>query len=80
VLDHGFDPVHSWVENVTVESKAVRCAIRERRDSSSKAIQVDHFVRIVELKNVAHTFNRLQVLVTFWIEIMQRAWLVRVAI
>ena len=43
-VDHTFDTRDTWVEDIAIEGKAVRSTRWVRRDSTSKAVQVDHFI------------------------------------
>ena len=57
VLDGFLNTVDSWVENVSVQGEAMGCLIRYRWDVTSKAIQIDHFVSVVELEDVTNVLD-----------------------
>jgi len=52
-VDHLVEAVDSGIEDVSIESEAVRGSIVVGWDGSSKAIEVDVLVSVVELKDVA---------------------------
>ena len=79
-LNDLFDSIDTWVEDITIECKAVGASVIVGRDGATKPIQVDHFVTVVELQDVANGSYRLQVLVSLRIEEMERVILTRVTI
>ena len=50
------------------------------RNRTSKAIKINHFVAVVELKDVTDAADRLEILISLWIEVMQRVLISRVTI
>ena len=67
-LNDLLDTIDTWIEDITIECKAVRASIIIRWDRTAKSIQVDHLVTVVELEDVANGLNRLQVLVPLRVE------------
>lgn len=80
VLDDGIKSINSWIENVTIQSEAVGSSVVIWWNSTTKSIKIYLFVGIVELKNAADSLNSLEVLVSVWIEVMQRILLSWVSI
>ena len=77
VLNHSFQAVDPWVEDVSVQSEAVRSPLSVRRDGATEAVQGNLFVAIVVLKNISNISDSRQILVSIWVEIVQRAGVVR---
>ena len=61
--NHFLDAVDLWVENITVQSKAVGATLSVWWDGAAEAVQIDLLARVVELEDVADALNRVQVLV-----------------
>lgn len=80
VRHHSFDAVDSRVEDITIQGKAVGRSLRKGRDSSTKAVKVDHLVSVVVLKDVTNAADSLQVLVAIWVVIVERVGLSRISI
>jgi len=78
--DHLVESVHTRVEDVSVESEAVRGALGVGRNSATKAIQVDLLAAVVELEDAANIFDGLQVLVVVGVEVMKRISALRVTV
>ena len=68
--DNRLNSIDSRIEDITIQSKAVGSTIREGWDSASKAVQVDHFVAVVELQDITYAFNRFQVLIMSRVKVM----------
>ena len=71
VLDGFLNTVDSWVENVSVQSEAMRCLIRYRWDITSKAIKIDHFVSVVELEDVTNVLDDGQIGISPCVQVMK---------
>ena len=66
-----FQAIHTWVENVTVHSKAVWNSLVIWCHCTSKAIKLYLLVCIVELEDVSYALYGLQVLVFRWIQVVE---------
>ena len=71
-LRHTLDALDARIEDVAVQREAVRGASVVGWDSTTKAIEVDQLIGVVELKNVADILDSLQVLVALRVEIVKR--------
>ena len=69
------DAIDPWVEDVTIEGETVGSPVCVRWHSAAKTVQVDLFVAIVELQDIANTLDSLQVLIALHIQEMKRVWL-----
>lgn len=78
--DYLCDSINAWIEDISVEGEAVRCSLWVGRYGPAKAVQVDHFVTVVELKDVADASDGVQVLVAVRVEVVQRMRVARVPI
>ena len=72
--------VYTRVKDITVESKAVRSSITVGWDRTAEAVQVDHLVAVVELKDVTNGLDCLQVLIILRVEVVERLSAVRVTV
>ena len=72
-VDHFLHTIDTWVKDITVQGKAVRCAAVVWGHGTTKAIQVDLLIAVVELENVADGLDRLEILVAHWVEIVEGA-------
>ena len=79
-LDHTLNPGNAGIEDISVQGEAVRRTVGVGRDCATEAVEVDHLVSVIELENVAHILDSLQILVALRVEIVKRGWLARVAI
>lgn len=61
---HTFEPLALWLENVTVQSKAVTCSALVRLDTRSESVSRDLFVAVIVLKDITHRFKCLQVFIS----------------
>ena len=81
VLDDFLDTIDSRVEDIAIKREAVRSFLVVWVDLASKAIQVDHFVGVVELENVSHVLYNWQVGVILGVQTVKRvipcAWSIR---
>jgi len=59
VSDHVVYAVDAGIENVAIHSEAVGGFLTIGRNSTTETIKVYHFVRIVELEELANTVNDL---------------------
>jgi len=57
ILDDLLDSIDSWVENVTVQGEAVWGFLIYRWNVASKAIKIDHLVRVVELEDISNVLD-----------------------
>lgn len=80
VRNHLLNAVDARIKDITVKGEAMRGALVERRDRSAKAVQVDHLVAVVELKDVTDAFDGLQVLIASRVKVMERGGLARIAV
>ena len=71
-LDDFGDSIDSRVEDISVESEAVRSPIVVGRDRAAEAVQIDHLILIVELENVANGLDGMKILISVGIHVMQR--------
>ena len=55
-------------------------ALGVRRDGAAETVEIQLLVTVVELKDIAHTLDRLNVLVAVRVHKMEGAWLYGVAI
>lgn len=69
-IDHLRDAIDARIEDVAVQSEAVRPALGVRGDGAAETVKVQLLVTVVELKDVAHALDRLNVLVAVWIHKM----------
>jgi len=79
-LHYWFQTIYSWIEDVSIHSKAVRGSIGIWWYCTPKTIQCNLFISIVELKDISDTLNCLKILISLWVEIMKRIWLSWVSI
>ena len=49
----------------------MRCPVVLRRNGSAKAVQVDQLITVVELEDLAHVLDDLEVLVTLRVAVVQ---------
>ena len=70
--DHLIKSVHTWIEDITVHCETMWCSIGVWGNCSTKSIQLNLLVGIVELQNWANALDGLQVLVPLWVEEMER--------
>jgi len=70
-LNNTLHSCNTRIENISVHSEAVRRTVSVRRNGTTKTVKVDHLVRVIELKNVAHILDSLQILVALRIEIVE---------
>ena len=80
VSDHLLNTVDARVEDIAVHGKAVRRLLVVRGHSTAEAIKIDLLISVVELQNVAHLVDDLQILVPGLVEIVKGVGLPRVAI
>jgi len=71
-VDHLVEAVDSGIEDISIESEAMRGSIVVGWDGSAEAIQIDVLVSVVELKDVADRLNGLEILVPLRIKVMER--------
>ena len=74
------DTVYSWIEDITIERKAVRSTIVVGWDRAAKTVQVDHLIGVVELKYVSDGLDSLQVLIVLRVEVVERFSLARISV
>ena len=74
------DTVYSWIEDITIESEAVRSTIVVGWNRAAKTVQVDHLIGVVELKDVSDGFNSLQILIVLRVEVVERFSLARISV
>lgn len=75
--DHFINSIHSRVEDIACQGETVTRAIGKGRNCASEPVKIDHLVRVVELEDVTHASNCLQILVAIRIEVMEgrcRVW------
>ena len=68
---HGLDAVDSRIEDITIQGEAVGSTLCIRWNCSSVAIQIDHLITVVELKDVANALDGLHVLVSARVRVMK---------
>ena len=78
--DYLCDSIDAWIEDVSVEGEAVRRSLWVWRYGPTKAVQIDHFVAVVELKDVADASDGVQVLIAVRVEVVQGMCVARVPI
>ena len=71
-LHNTLNTIDAGIKDITVQSEAVSGTCSVRRNGAAEAVQVDHLVCVVELEDVAHVLDRLQVLITARVEVMKR--------
>ena len=64
--------INTRVKDIAIESEAVRGTVVVWRDCTAEAVQVDHLVAVVELKNVTDGLDSLQVLIILRVEVVER--------
>lgn len=75
-----FKAVHTRVEDVTIQGKAVRRSLTVGWNRTTKTIERNLFVAVVELQNFADVSDCLKVLVAVRVEVVERVCLGRVAV
>ena len=80
VADYLCDTIHSWVENVSIECKAVRRALRVGGYGPAKTVEIDHLVTVVELEDVTDASYGVEVLVAVRVKVVQGVSIARVPI
>jgi len=66
------DTVDTRIENIAIKSEAVRASVGVGRDGSAEAVEVDLFVAIIELQDIAYRLDGLKILVLLGVEVMER--------
>ena len=51
------------------------CSVSVRRNGTSKSIERNLLISVVELENTANALDGLQVLIALRVEVMERIWL-----
>ena len=72
-LDYGFNSIDSWIKDVSIQSKAVRGSIWVGWNGTSKSIESNLLVWVVELKYISNILDGLQVLIPGRVEVMKWA-------
>ena len=71
VCNHFIQVVHSWIENITVQRKTMRCLLHKRWDCTTETEKVDFLVSVVKLQNLADLLDHLEVLVLHHAKVVQ---------
>ena len=64
--------INSWVEDISVQSEAVRGSIIVWWNCPSESIQVNHLIVVIELQNVSNGIDGVEILIALGIEVMKR--------
>ena len=77
---NGLDAVDPRIEDITIQGEAVGSTLCIRWNCGSVAIQIDHLITVVELKDVANALDGLHVLISTRVRVMKRARITWVSI
>ena len=64
--------INSWVEDISVQSEAVRGSIIVWWNCPAESIQVNHLIVIIELQNVSDGIDGVEILISLGIEVVER--------
>lgn len=70
-INNRWDTIDSRIKDIAIKSEAVRSSVCVRRDGATKAIEVNHLVLIIELKDVSNALDSMQILIAVRIHVMQ---------
>ena len=70
-INHFVNSVDLRVKDIAVQREAVRGNMSSWRERCTETKYRDLLVRVVELKDVAHGANRVQIFITFYITSLQ---------
>ena len=79
-ISNFLDTVDTRIENIAIKSEAVRASVGVGRDGSAEAVEIDLFVAIIELQDIAYRLDGLKILVLLGVEVMERTRLPGVTI
>ena len=70
-MNNAVNAVDARVKDIAVQRETVRGTFRVGGNCAAKAVQIDKFVGVVELKDVADGLEDLQILVSLGIEVVE---------
>jgi len=70
-LENSINTLNLRIEDVTIESEAVRCFVVHWA-YSSKAIEWELFIRIIIFQDAAYSFYNIIILIALWMPVMER--------
>ena len=56
---HFLKAIYTWIEDITVQCKTVRSSLRIGWNSTTKSVELDHFVCVVILQDASNTIDDL---------------------
>ena len=80
MTDNFCDSVDSWIEDVSVQCKAMGGPLRVWRNRTAKAVQIDHFVTIVKLQDITDSADSVKILVALRVEVVKGMCVTRVTV